>query len=74
MLLAKGMPQLRSQIVGRDNVSFCYPANAHTSAGKALWRTEGIVKQLVRDEVDIYHGLSGELSAKGASAKAAYAR
>ena len=57
----KGMPQLRSQIVGRDNVSFCYPANAHTSAGKALWRTKGIVKQLVRDEVDIYHGLSGEL-------------
>ena len=57
----KGMPQLRSQIVGRDNVSFCYPANAHTSAGKALWRTKGIVKQLVRDEVDIFHGLSGEL-------------
>ena len=56
-----GMTQLRSQIVGRPNVSFCYPQNVHTSIGKALWRQRGIVKQLVRDGVQVYHGLTGEL-------------
>ena len=28
---------------------------------KALWRSHGIVKDLQRDHIDIYHGLSGEL-------------
>ena len=56
-----GMTQLRSQIVGRENVSFCYPKRARTAIGKALWRSGGIVKQLLRDGVQLYHGLSGEL-------------
>ncbi len=56
-----GITQLRSQIVGRSNVEFCYPQHAHTAIGKALWRRGGMVKQLVRDGVQIYHGLSGEL-------------
>ena len=57
----EGQTQLRSQIVGRSNVSFCYPRHARTALGKALWRSHGIVKQLVRDGVQLYHGLSGEL-------------
>jgi glycosyltransferase involved in cell wall biosynthesis len=56
-----GMVQLRSQIVGRANVSFCYPPHAFTSLGKALWRSRGIVKQMSADGVKLYHGLSGEL-------------
>jgi len=56
-----GLTHLRSQIVGRSNVDFCYPRRAHTSLGKAMWRSAGIVKQLVRDNVQLYHGLSGEL-------------
>lgn len=56
-----GITQLRSQIVGRENVSFCYPHHAFTSLGKALWRSKGMVKQLMADGVQIYHGLSGEL-------------
>ena len=56
-----GITQLRSQIVGRPNVTFCYPRHAPTAIGKALWRSHGIVKQLVKDGVNIYHGLSGEL-------------
>jgi len=56
-----GMAQLRSQIVGRENVSFCYPHHAFTSLGKALWRSRGIVKQMTADGVGLYHGLSGEL-------------
>ena len=56
-----GITQLRSQIVGRPNVAFCYPRHAPTAIGKALWRSHGIVKQLQKDGVNIYHGLSGEL-------------
>ena len=56
-----GQTQLRSQIVGRPNVTFCYPHHARTPLGKALWRSGGMVKQLVRDGVQLYHGLSGEL-------------
>ena len=56
-----GMVQLRSQIVGRANVSFCYPPHAFTSLGKALWRSRGVVKQMGADGVQLYHGLSGEL-------------
>ncbi|MBQ9356259.1 MAG: glycosyltransferase family 4 protein [Prevotella sp.] len=56
-----GMTQLRSQIVGRPNVVFCYPRHARTAIGKALWRQKGIVKQMVRDGVQLYHGLTGEL-------------
>lgn len=56
-----GITQLRSQIVGRSNVVFCYPRHAPTAIGKALWRSHGIVKQLHKDGVSIYHGLSGEL-------------
>ena len=56
-----GITQLRSQIVGRPNVTFCYPRHAPTAIGKALWRSHGIVKQLVKDGVVVYHGLSGEL-------------
>ena len=57
----EGMVQLRSQIVGRPNVSFCYPRHARTALGKAMWRSGGIVKQLQKDGVQVYHGLSGEL-------------
>ena len=56
-----GVTQLRSQVVGRPNVAFCYPRHTHTSLGKALWRSGGMVKQLVKDGVQLYHGLSGEL-------------
>jgi glycosyltransferase involved in cell wall biosynthesis len=56
-----GITQLRSQIVGRENVAFRYPSHARTAIGKALWRSGGIVKQLMKDGVQIYHGLSGEL-------------
>ena len=63
-----GMTQLRSQIVGRENVMFCYPRHAYTALGKAMWRSGGMVRQLAREGVQLYHGLSGELP-KGISKK-----
>ena len=57
----KGRDELRGQIVAQDNVSFCYPQESFLPFYKAWWRTKGIVKDLQRDQIQIYHGLSGEL-------------
>lgn len=58
----KGRDDLRSQIVERPNVSFCYP---HFSSSihfpSSWWRMKGVVTDLQRDGVQLYHGLSGEL-------------
>ena len=56
-----GRDDLRQQIIPRPNVSFAYPASSRLPFAKALWRSKGIVKDLQRDGVQLYHGLSGEL-------------
>lgn len=56
-----GRDELRGQIVAQNNVTFCYPQDTALPFAKAWWRTKGIVKDLQRDGVQIYHGLSGEL-------------
>ena len=57
----QGRIELRNQILNRQNVTFCYPRRTFTSLGKALWRSKGMVGQLQKDGVQVYHGLSGEL-------------
>lgn len=65
----EGRDDLRNQII--EGATFRYPAapffsrllplNRGSQRGSPLWRTYGIVKDLRRDGVQIYHGLSGEL-------------
>ena len=57
----EGRDDLRTQIIGDGNVQFCYPEGHPSAIRKALWRSHGVVKDLVRDGVQVYHGLSGEL-------------
>lgn len=64
----KGREELRNQIEQRPNVSFCYPTTSRSSflappssLFKPYWRSRGIVGDLRRDGVQLYHGLSGEL-------------
>lgn len=54
----KGRDDLRTQIVERDNIAFVYPASRHF---KSYWRSCGIVADLKRDGIQLFHGLSGEL-------------
>ena len=54
----EGREQLRSQIDVGQHAQFCYPQGG---GFKAFWRTYGIVDDLKRDGVQLYHGLSGEL-------------
>ena len=58
----KGHDHLRSQVEGLPRISFCYPKAVESlPIEKALWREYGIVRDLQKDKVQIYHGLSGEL-------------
>lgn len=55
----KGSDDLRHQITACPNVSFCYPHGGRWRG--AWWRMRGVVADLQRDGVQLYHGLSGEL-------------
>ena len=57
----QGRDPLRQQIRQQENVRFCYPAPSHLPFSKALWRSKGIVSDLKRDGIQVFHGLSGEL-------------
>ena len=57
----EGRDDLRNQILSRQNITFCYPTHSVVPFHKATWRTKGIVQDLRRDGVQLFHGLSGEL-------------
>lgn len=57
----KGRDELRSQIADNSDACFVYPEGLKFRFQKDLWRASGIVKDLQRDGVRIFHGLSGEL-------------
>ena len=57
----RGSDDLREQVKEDQRTQYVYPTAAHSSIARAMWRSWGIVKDLKRDRVDIYHGLSGEL-------------
>lgn len=57
----QGRDDLRLQVCEHENIRFCYPAKSSLPFSKALWRTRGIISDLQRDGVQIYHGLTGEL-------------
>jgi glycosyltransferase involved in cell wall biosynthesis len=57
----KGRDDLRAQVEGLPRVSLCYPKESFLPFDKALWRDHGIVRDLKKDHVQVYHGLSGEL-------------
>ena len=56
-----GNEALRTQIAQTSNVAYAYPHKAKLRLQKDLWRAHGIVKDLQRDGVQLFHGLSGEL-------------
>lgn len=65
----QGKDELRNQIEFHENVIFKYPNGTNGKCSSSifskikagLWRSKGVVKDLKRDGVEIYHGLSGEL-------------
>lgn len=57
----EGRKELRTQIQVAGNVNFVYPHSIHCRLQRDLWRSGGVVKDLLRDKVNLFHGLSGEL-------------
>ncbi len=61
----KGHEKWRTQVLSAANVHFCYPDTPAfpclQKMSGALWRSHGIVNDLKRDNIQLYHGLSGEL-------------
>ena len=58
---SKGREGLRKQIIERENVHFHYWAGGLIPYGSSYWRSHGIIHDLKRDGIQLYHGLSGEL-------------
>ena len=57
----KGRDNLRNQIITDKNTEFVYPNGINIKLLRDLWREKGIVKDLIRDNVQVFHGLSGQL-------------
>ena len=63
----EGHDDLRQQIAEQPNVTFHIPQSTFHNIPLlgglrgTLWRSHGIVKDLKRDHVNLFHGLSGEL-------------
>ena len=56
----EGREDLRSQVMPAPNLEWSFSGRS-TRLGKDLWRAGGMVDDLKRDGVAIFHGLSGEL-------------
>ena len=56
----EGRGDLRGQVLQRENISLHLPPSTF-HLPPSLWRTWGIVGDLRRDGIRLYHGLSGEL-------------
>lgn len=56
-----GREDLARQVKSAPNLRMVYPKNAKNALKKAAWRSGGMVKDLLRDGVQVFHGLSGEL-------------
>lgn len=55
-----GRDDLRSQVAASDRIRFVY-SGCRTRLGKDWWRRHGMVRDICRDGVSLFHGLSGEL-------------
>lgn len=48
-------------LLNRDNISIKYPDTTFGKKLSSLWRISSISSQLLRDKIDLFHGLSNEL-------------
>lgn len=55
---SEGREHLRKQVKEASNLAFRYPSG---SVLKAYWRSKGVLKDLKKDHIEIFHGLSNEL-------------
>ena len=44
-----------------ENISSIFPENKLNKTFKGLWRTINMEKSIIKNEIDLYHGLSNEI-------------
>jgi len=52
---------LKDLIPAQENIFYNYPKKSYRILSKGIWRSYGIIEDLKRSEVDLFHGLSNEL-------------
>lgn len=62
----KGREELYSSLLDKENLIFKFPHknNGNIVSNKILqrlWREKGVVKDLLKDNVEVFHGLTGQL-------------
>lgn len=61
-ILYNPKPPKAGRIIEGRNIQIVYPASAFWKLSPALWRQIGIAGLLKKNSVDLYHGLSGEIT------------
>lgn len=57
----KGQKEPLSRLHTADNVSFQYPSSSLPGFMAEWWRCRGVIKDVARDNIDLFHGLSNEI-------------
>lgn len=57
----KGRQEALDRLQLSDNITFRYPPAGYPSFLKEWWRCKSVIKDLKRENIKIYHGLSNEL-------------
>ena len=57
----EGHEDLRRQVAASPRLQYSLPKQGGVAWPSSLWRTKGIVSDLRRDGISLFHGLSGEL-------------
>ncbi|MCD7978669.1 MAG: glycosyltransferase family 4 protein [Tannerellaceae bacterium] len=55
-----GNPDLKAQVRNSPHINYHYPSGIYKKS-TSLWRSTGIIKDLKKDRIDLFHGLSNEL-------------
>ncbi len=63
-ILYNPKPSKSRRVIEGENIQTVYPSSAFWKLSPALWRQIGITKHLKKDEIHLYHGLSGEITHK----------
>ena len=56
-----GCDDLRESVEGLPNVRMVYPEGLRYRLQRDYWRSRSIIRDLQRDHIDLFHGLTGEL-------------
>lgn len=57
----EGNPRLRAQVATTSAVEYWISQPIKKGLKRTFWRSKGILKSLIKEEVDLFHGLSGEI-------------